>query len=323
MIDALGRNIRYLRLSITDRCNLRCAYCMPKGVVPLRHEDILTYEEMLAVCRTAASLGIDAVKVTGGEPLVRKGCVDFIRRLKELKGIRQVTLTTNGTLLRDALEPLHEIGVDGINISIDSLDPDVFAGITGAERSALPQVLATLERSAALGIPTKVNAVLTQAAMPALPEVLALARRLPVDVRLIELMPIGEGKRIPPVPMATALNLCLELFPDLHPIAARRGNGPARYFDAKGLKGKIGLIDAVSHQFCAGCNRVRLTSAGLLKPCLGSREGTELRPLLRGGATAEELRRAMADCIYRKPAAHSFACPAETAENEPMNRIGG
>lgn len=323
MIDAMGREIRYMRLSVTDRCNLRCQYCMPNGVPSLPHDLILTYEEMLTVCETAATLGIDLIKVTGGEPLARKGCVDFIRRLKAVRGIRQVTMTTNGILLGDALAELKELSIDGINISLDSLDPATFRAVTGGDENTLPRVLDALERSVALGIPTKVNTVLTEAVMPTLPDVLALARRLPVDVRLIELMPIGEGKHIPPVPVGRALDLCLRLFPDLHPVAARRGNGPARYFEAKGLKGKIGLIDAVSHQFCARCNRIRLTATGLLKPCLCYREGTELRPLLRGGATPEELRAAMHSCIYHKPASHAFARPEGASENEPMNRIGG
>lgn len=323
MIDAMGRNIRYMRLSVTDRCNLRCQYCMPKGVSPLKHSDILTYEEMLTVCRAAAELGIDAIKMTGGEPLVRKGCVDFIGSVKRLPGIRQVTLTTNGLLLLDALEKLKAVSIDGVNISLDSLQPETYRALTGGDADALPRVLNALERSVALGIPTKVNAVLTEAAMVTLPGVLALAARLPVDVRLIELMPIGEGKRMPRVSAGRALTQCQGLYPDLHPVPDRRGNGPARYFASKALQGQIGVIDAISHQFCADCNRIRLTAVGQLKPCLCYREGVDLRSLLRGGANTAELRETMRACIYRKPASHSFSSPESVSESNPMNRIGG
>ncbi len=323
MLDARGRTINYLRLSVTDRCNLRCAYCMPRGIHALRHEEILSYEELLSVCAQAVALGIDRFKVTGGEPLVRKGCVGFIARLKALPGVKQVTLTTNGLLLGDALDELAALPIDGVNISLDTLDPACYARLTGADEAASARVLAAVERCAALGLRTKLNAVLAEAAFGTLPDVLRIAERLAVDVRLIELMPIGEGGRLPGVSAERALALCRRLYPDLHAVSERRGNGPARYFASEALQGRIGLIDAVSQPFCASCNRARLTSTGVLKPCLCYDSGVALRPLLRGGAGEEALRDTMRSALFNKPAKHCFSNPDGVTEHAAMNEIGG
>lgn len=323
MRDALGREINYLRLSVTDRCNLRCRYCMPNGAPALCHNDILSYEEILFICQAAITLGFDRFKITGGEPLVRKGCVDLIRRLKALPGVKQVTLTTNGLALGEALNELAAIPLDGVNLSLDTLDPLTYQSLTGADAAALPTVTAALERCVQLGIPTKINAVLARAAFSGLPALLALAQRLPVDVRLIELMPIGEGGAIPGVSSSEALTACRALYPDLHPLSGRRGNGPARYFGSQALRGAIGLIDSLSHPFCAQCNRARLTSVGLLKPCLCYGDGLPLRPLLQSGASLDRLAEAMAACLEQKPASHCFLKPEAMTEHSAMNRIGG
>lgn len=323
MMDQLGRTIDYLRVSLTDRCNLRCRYCMPNGVELTTHGDMLTYEELLLVCQTAAALGITKFKITGGEPLVRKGCVDFMARLKAAKGVEQVTLTTNGILLPGVLDRLAELGIDGINVSLDTLDPALYQHITGFDGGAVEQIGTTLARCAALGIPTKINAVLLPETLETLPQLAAVAQTLPVDVRFIELMPIGEGAGLAGPSTDRALELLRQAWPDLHPTAERRGNGPAAYYAAAALQGRIGLIGALSHTFCEGCNRVRLTSTGMLKPCLCYETGSDLRSLLRGGCSEEQLAQAMAQTIRTKPTAHCFQQQQNVTEHRAMYQIGG
>jgi cyclic pyranopterin phosphate synthase len=323
MIDQYGRSIDYLRISITDRCNLRCQYCMPNGVAYTPHGQILTYEELLRIAAQGVALGITKFKVTGGEPLVRRGCVDFVARLKALPGVEQVTLTTNGLLLEDALESLLAGGLDGVNISLDTLDPQGYARLTGYSGSAIPQLLQVLERCCSTGLRTKVNAVLLPETREAWPQLAALAQRWPVDVRFIELMPIGMGAKRPKASSEEVLAALTACWPDLHPVQETRGNGPAHYYASAALQGRIGLIDAVSHSFCAQCNRVRLTSTGYLKPCLCYDVGTDLRALLRSGASEQELRGAMERTIYQKPRAHCFPHPSEVTEQKGMSQIGG
>lgn len=323
MRDALGREINYMRLSVTDRCNLRCRYCMPaEGVPATAHADILRYEELLRVAQAAVSLGIDRFKVTGGEPLVRRGIVDFIRSLKELPGVRQVTLTTNGLLLPSLLDGLVDAGLDTVNISLDTTDNAQYQAITRSTHTA-DEVLHAV-RLCAGRLPTKINAVLLPETAAQLIPLAHLAEELPVDVRFIERMPVGAADigAAEPVHMEV-IDRMRAVWPDLAPVQAPRGNGPARYFAAPGLKGCIGLIEAVSHAFCAGCNRVRLTSTGHLKPCLCYEQGTDLRPLLRGGADDAALRAAIRQAVYQKPAAHCFAERQDITEHKSMNQIGG
>ncbi|MFQ7241443.1 GTP 3',8-cyclase MoaA [Agathobaculum sp.] len=323
MRDALGREINYMRLSVTDRCNLRCRYCMPaEGVPPTAHGDILRYEELLRVAQAAVSLGIDRFKVTGGEPLVRRGITDFIRSLKSLPGVRQVTLTTNGLLLPSLLDGLLDAGLDAVNISLDTRDNAQYQFITRSSHTA-DEVLHTI-RLCAGRLPTKINAVLLPETAAQLIPLAQLAEELPVDVRFIERMPLGAAD------IGAAESVHREVidrlhavWPDLAPVQERRGNGPARYYASSGLRGCIGLIEAVSHAFCASCNRVRLTSTGLLKPCLCYETGTDLKPLLRGGADDATLRDAIEQAVRGKPAAHCFAERQAVTERKSMNQIGG
>ena len=323
MRDALGREINYMRLSVTDRCNLRCRYCMPiEGVPPAAHCDILRYEALLRVVQAAVSLGIDRFKVTGGEPLVRRGIVDFIRSLKALPGVRQVTLTTNGLLLPPLLDGLLDAGLDAVNISLDTRDNAQYQAITRSSHTA-DEVLHAV-RLCAGTLPTKINAVLLPETAAQLIPLARLAEELPVDVRFIERMPLGvtdigatESVHIEVIDRLRAV------WPDLAPVQERRGNGPARYYASAKLHGCIGLIEAVSHAFCASCNRVRLTSTGLLKPCLCYEQGTDLGPLLRGGADNAALRAAIEQAVYQKPAAHCFAQQGNATERKSMNQIGG
>lgn len=323
MKDQFDRNIDYMRISITDRCNLRCAYCMPRDIRKKEHEEILTYEEILRICRAAVTLGIAKFKITGGEPLVRRGCVPFMQSLKELPGSAQVTLTTNGILLAGYLDTLADCGIDGINISIDSLDAKKYKELTGCAGAEVAKVLAALERGASLGLRMKVNAVLLDQTEEDLTALASIAARHPIDVRFIELMPIGEGRARKGMPIGQALKILRCSWPDLAPTSETRGNGPARYYRSRGLLGRIGCIDALSHAFCGGCNRVRLTSTGYLKPCLSYEEGTDLRALLRGGATDDELCLTLQNGIYCKPRAHSFLDKSGATEHRNMNQIGG
>lgn len=322
MRDSFGREIRYLRLSITDRCNLRCRYCMPdEGVLPTAHDDLLRYEELLRIASAAVSLGIDRFKVTGGEPLVRRGCTDFIRALKALPGVKQVTLTTNGLLLPPLLDELCAAGLDGVNISLDTLDNAQYQRLTRRAHTA-DEVLDAV-RLCSERLPTKINAVLLPETSDQMIPLAELAQTLPVDVRFIERMPLGAAQTDQTASADHALARLRARWPDLTAVDEPRGNGPARYFRAPALRGCIGLIDAVSHSFCDHCNRLRLTSTGLLKPCLCYDAGVELRPLLRGGADEETLRNAIRAAILQKPAAHCFAQREHITEHKSMNQIGG
>lgn len=323
MLDQYGRKIDYLRISVTDRCNLRCRYCMPEPVSAVQHADILRYEEILRICRAAVELGITKFKVTGGEPLVRAGCVDFITALKAQPGTEQVTLTTNGLLLEANLDALTEAGLDGVNISFDSPDNARFRRITGYTGDGADTLLHVLDACCAKGLKTKINAVLLEETEADAPALAAIAAKLPVDVRFIELMPIGFGttmKRVSPEDILTALQ---ERWPDLAPTDEKRGNGPAHYYKSAALLGRIGFIDAVSHKFCAECNRVRLTSTGQLKPCLCYADSADLRALIRGGCTDGELREALRAAVYAKPRAHCFDTNDIITEKHMMSQIGG
>ena len=323
MIDQFGRTIDYMRISITDRCNLRCLYCMPVGCDTLTHEDILHFEEILRVCRAAVSLGITKFKITGGEPLVRKGCVSLIRALKQTPGVEQVTLTTNGLLLGEHLDALIDAGLDAVNISVDSLDPVRCRAIAGSAAADPEALLQLLRRCAASGLRTKTNSVLLPENREDLIPIASLAQTLPVDVRFIELMPIGFGGSLRRESPDEALLRLREVWSDLKETDEKRGNGPAHYYRSDALLGRIGFIDAVSHKFCASCNRVRLTSTGLLKPCLCFDAMLDVRALLRGGCDDEELTEALQSVIYQKPRAHCFDEQTRITERRLMSQIGG
>lgn len=318
MVDQFGRTIGYMRLSITDRCNLRCRYCMPDGVVPVAHTDVLTYEELLRAASAGVELGITRFKVTGGEPLARLGCVDFIARLKALPGVEQVTLTTNGVLLAPVVPRLAELGIDGVNVSLDAPDREGFAAVTGFD--ALDRVLESIDSLLAAGIKSKLNCVLLPGCEGRLVPLARFAAR-GLDVRFIELMPIGAGAADSGPSRDEALAVLRGEWPDLHEVDERRGNGPAHYYASAALAGRIGMIDAVSHKFCARCNRVRLTSTGLLKPCLCYGEGTDLRAVLR--ERPDELQEALRAAICGKPKAHCFDSAWAITEQRAMSQIGG
>ena len=325
MFDAYGRNIHYLRLSVTDLCNLRCRYCMPDGVPKLAHEDILTYEEFLRLAALFAQCGIDTVRITGGEPLVRRGVEQLTAGLKAIPGIRRVALTTNGVLLAQKLPALLAAGLDSVNISLDTLHPETFRRITGKDELAAVQN--GIRAALASGIPVKLNCVPQPGVNEGELEALAaLAQDKPLQVRFIEMMPIGYGAAMPCISGPELRARFARRWPELAPLSTAQehalGDGPAVYYTVPGWQGSIGFIAAVHGKFCASCNRVRLTSQGFLRPCLASETGCDLRTLLRSGADDAQLLAAIRETIWAKPREHHFNDSSMPA-TRGMYRIGG
>lgn len=324
MRDQYGRTIDYMRISLTDRCNLRCIYCMPEeGICQIPREEILGQDEIIKICRLAGELGISRIKLTGGEPLVRRICVPLVKELKALPGIQQVTLTTNGILLKEQLPGLMEAGLDALNISLDTLEAENFRRIT--RRNELDRTLEGLE--AALSYPSlkvKINCVPTFQTDQELLQVAALARENPLHVRFIEMMPIGLGKDFTARDENSVKEILEKKYGILTPVSEILGNGPCHYYILEDFKGKIGFISALSHKFCNQCNRVRLTSTGYLKGCLQFENGVDLKALLRNGASDEILKNALQKAIFEKPAGHNFQEKKNgREESHIMSQIGG
>lgn len=328
MRDRFGRNIEYMRISVTDRCNLRCVYCMPEEGIPcVSHSDILTYDEIRRICRIGSELGITKIKLTGGEPLVRRGLPDLVGMLKTTPGIEEVTLTTNGTLLKGKINELVSKGLNSVNVSIDTLDPDRYCRITrgGNLQEVLDGVESALDHPS---LKVKVNCVPERKMPPETYLQLALlAKDRKIDVRFIEMMPIGLGKAFSGVGRDAIYSMLKQWFGDAQRCDGQYGNGPAIYVRFPGFQGKIGFISAVTHQFCSECNRIRLTSEGYLKACLQYETGADLRKLLRTGDTDARIKQVMSRIIYEKPACHHFADPAicegQKYETKDMSQIGG
>ena len=325
MFDSTRREIHYLRLSVTDLCNLRCRYCMPDGVEKLEREAVLTYEEFLRLAALFARCGIDTVRVTGGEPLVRKNVAQLVAGLKETPGIRRVTLTTNAVLLAEQLPALLDAGLDSVNISLDTLRPEVFRQITARDDFAAVQ--AGLQAALQSGLPVKLNCV-PQAGVNEgeLEALAALAKDNAMQVRFIEMMPIGYGAAMPCISGPELRARFARRWPELAPLSPAQehalGDGPAVYYTVPGWQGSIGFIAAVHGKFCASCNRVRLTSQGFLRPCLASETGCDLRALLRSGADDAQLLAAIRETIWAKPREHHFNDSSMPA-TRGMYRIGG
>ena len=323
MLDRYGRVINYLRISVTDRCNLRCCYCMPEGVQDVGMKNILTFEEIWEIVRTGVSLGITHIRITGGEPLVRKDCVDLIRGIREISGVETITMTTNGVLLGNYGKQLKEVGVDGVNISLDTLNPEEFYKITG--KRELQEVLAGIRAAKTAGLPVKLNAVNRKERDPI--PLVRYAQEENLPLRFIEMMPVGYGKKYvgrsneelrETLEAVCGKAECMTNREEL----SRMGSGPAVYYQFSDLKVPVGFISAIHGKFCDTCNRVRLTAEGYLKLCLCYDEGEDLRRVLREGEK-ENLRTIMEQTIFRKPAAHCFEHPAEMTETHEMVKIGG
>ena len=317
LIDQFERSIDYLRISITDLCNFRCMYCMPEeGVDKLCHSEILSFEEILNIAKVATELGIRKIRVTGGEPLVRKGVVSLIRGLAELPGVEDLAMTTNAVCLAPMAKELKAAGLKRVNISLDTLDEERFRYITrGGE---LKDVLEGIQAAADCGMDQiKINTVLVGGFnVEEIPALANLTRQYPLELRFIELMPIGHT--VPFGKEAYISNdIVLESLPDLEPV--KRSQGVAKLYRLPGAQGKIGLISPLSNHFCHDCNRIRLTADGHLKPCLHSKEEIPVR-----GLQGEALKEVLRNAIYRKPARHgtlSYDIRSEAGRN--MNAIGG
>ena len=323
MIDAHGRKINYLRLSVTDRCNLRCRYCMPADGIPLLpHGEILTYEELFLVARTAVSLGIEKIRVTGGEPLIRKGILEFLTRLNGVPGLRQLVLTTNGLLLEEMAEPLKRAGVQRLNISIDSLVPENFRGITrGGDVSRVRSGIAAAE---AAGFPIKLNMVVMRGVNDhEVVDFAALTLDRPYAVRFIEFMPSGAGAdwHSMVVPGREILDRISKRF-DFSGVDRGDLAGPAEDYRIRGAAGTIGVITAVTGHFCDGCNRIRVTASGLARGCLFSEAGTDLKPILRGNDPSE-LEKVILRIVGTKPGKHRLREKPSGSSTLDMSRIGG
>ncbi|WP_138302721.1 MULTISPECIES: GTP 3',8-cyclase MoaA [Eubacteriales] len=325
MKDQYGRQINYMRVSVTDRCNLRCIYCMPEeGIKQVSHQDILTYDEIVQIVNAAAEVGITRIKLTGGEPLVRKNLAGLVEALRAVPGIEEVTVTTNGVLLKEQIGKLAKAGISAVNISVDSLDPDMYASI--ARKDALAAVLEGMEAAVSCpGLKVKINCVplkgLNEEEWVRLAQI---ARERPIDVRFIEMMPMGLGRDFQGSSQKEVLERLRETFGPEQYLDGNFGNGPATYVHFNGFAGKIGFISALSHKFCSECNRIRMTAEGFLKPCLQYASGEDLREMIRNGASEEELIRAINRTIYYKPACHHFEVDDSAEfEHKKMFRIGG
>lgn len=324
MIDAQGRTIDYVRISVTDRCNLRCVYCMPeKGIPMATHEDLLSFEEIERLCRILADVGIKKVKLTGGEPLVRKDFVELVRKIKAIDGIEKVTLTTNGVLLEDQMDALAAAGINGINISLDTLNPKIFAEIT--RRDVFSEVYKGIQKALTYPeISVKLNCLPLGLEEQNLEEIAELAKDNMVHVRFIEVMPIGQGKNYKFLSETQIIDMLEKKFGKMVPFGEVLGHGPGHYYSIEGFQGKIGFISAISHKFCGSCNRIRLTAEGYLKSCLQYDTGRDLRFLLRNGATDEEIKEAIVQGIEEKPIEHIFLSGhIDQEENHTMSQIGG
>ena len=323
MIDHCGREIDYLRISITDRCNLRCIYCMPEaGVCTMAHEEVLSYEEIVRITRLMAALGIRHIRITGGEPLARMGCLDLIGKIHAVGGIETISMTTNGLMLRGRMEQAKAMGLTALNISLDTADPQTYRTMTRG--GDVRDVLETIDQALACGLKVKINAVPVRGYNDEqLTDLAAMARTRPISVRFIELMPVGCGANLEPVSTGEVEKKIEAAFGPLLPDDSLHGYGPARYVRPEGFMGSIGFISPMSHEFCGACNRVRLTADGYLKLCLNHTAGLDLRAMMRGGADDATIEAAIRDSIEHKPVRHGFLEDIGDREVRRMNEIGG
>lgn len=321
--DNFGRKIDYLRLSVTDRCNFRCRYCMPAdGVVKLSHQQVLSYEELLMVAQAAVALGVEKIRVTGGEPLVRKGLPGFLAQLAAIPGLRQLVLTTNGLLLPELAAALKGAGVGRLNISLDSLCPATFAQITRG--GDLGRVWQGIEAAVAAGLPVKLNMVVMRGTNDGeLADFARLSLTRPYGVRFIEYMPTAREDRWQDlvVPGAEILERLRKEF-TLLPVPRGELAGPARDFRIPGALGRIGIITALSGHFCGDCNRIRVTASGKVRSCLFASREHDLKPALQRGDPAQ-VRAALRQAVAIKPAGHAADLARTSHDPFAMAGIGG
>jgi cyclic pyranopterin phosphate synthase len=318
MKDSFGREINYLRISLTDRCNLRCEYCMPeRGVHKVTHDDILSLEEIYEIIKVFVDLGIDKIRFTGGEPLVRLGVVDLISKVSRLKGVKEIAMTTNGVLLETYARDLNEAGLTRVNISLDTLNMDKYKEVTRG--GDLQKVLDGIKAAQEVGLtPIKINTVLIGGFNEdEIPDLVNLTMEQKIDIRFIELMPIGEAAsfaREKFIPNSRVL----ETVPELQSVEAEDKSSPAVYYKLPGAKGKVGIINPISCKFCSNCNRVRLTSTGKLKLCLHSNREIDLKDVIRNKGNISYI---IKEAIYSKEEEHHLENEEFITRN--MNQIGG
>jgi len=330
MLDKFNREINYLRVSITDRCNLHCVYCRPKEGISLQgHEDILRYEEIIRVVSLAVKMGLIKVRITGGEPLVRRGFVEFIAALKKIDGLKDISLTTNGILLEEYAQKIFEAGINRINVSLDSLDKDKYFRVTNGGN--LDAVLRGITCAEEAGFnPIKINTVLIKGFNDneAL-DFARLAAEKPFQIRFIELMPMGKtnldqiGDYMPTSQLIETISRNYEL--EQLKGKKHKSDGPARIFKIKGGLGEIGFINPVSDHFCSTCNRLRLTSDGKLRACLLTEAEIDLKKALKENCSDAELEKLIWDAVLLKPKKHEVVCTDNSLKkcSRIMSEIGG
>ena len=319
MKDIYGRDINYLRISVTDRCNLRCVYCMPEqGIESKKHDDILRFEDTLKIVKIASKLGIKKIRYTGGEPLVMKDIDKLIYETSKLPGIEDIAITTNGILLSEMAEDLKKAGLKRVNISLDTLDKDKFKKITRV--GDLNKVLESIDKCLTLDMkPVKINTVMMKGFNDTeFDNLINLSRERPIEIRFIELMPIGEGVKMYKESKISCLEM-LEVHPELIPIKAEKGS-TAQLYKIEGAKGKVGFISPVSCKFCSDCNKIRLTSTGTIKPCLHSKDEINLKQYLNDEVM---LTNALKSAIFNKPLEHHLVEESDSRSTKMMYQIGG
>ena len=325
LIDNCNRHLNYLRISITDRCNLQCRYCVPQDLIPkLSHAEILTYEEILRVVRVATRLGISKVRVTGGEPLVRKGVYEFLHELTATEGLKDVSLTTNGVLLKDNLEKIQAAGISRINISLDTLNPVKFREITGYDK--FDCVWQGIEKAHQMGFyPIKLNIVALKGINDEeLVEMAQLSFRYPFHVRFIEYMPIGQSDFNPDsLLLAPEIKNRISAMGNLVTVQEAETDGPARRYQYEDAIGEIGFIPAISQHFCNKCNRLRLTASGQLRPCLLSDHQEDLKEAVRQNCSDQQLADIFITAVRQKPSDHNLAAKNPARVCGQMRAIGG
>ena len=325
LIDPCNRYLNYLRISITDRCNLKCIYCVPRDQIPrLSHDEILTYEEILRIVQVGVKLGISKVRVTGGEPLVRKGVYDFLSELSRVDGLEDLSLTTNAVALKENLTRLESAGIQRINVSLDTLKRDKFARITGLD--CFDQVWQGIEEARKMGFhPIKINIVaLNGVNDDELTAMAQLSFEHPYHIRFIEYMPIGDSQMgNGPLLLAPEIKKRISVLGNLIPVRNATNDGPAQRYRFEGARGEIGFIHALSHHFCDRCNRLRLTARGQLRPCLLSDHHEDVKGPLRSGGSDRELAEIFFKAVRHKPSDHNLSVQNPTRVCGQMNSIGG
>ena len=326
LADTFNRPITYLRISVTDRCNLRCVYCMPEAGLPwIPKAEILTYEEIERIVAAGAAVGVRSVRLTGGEPLVRRDLPMLVERLHAIPGIDDISLSTNGLLLEEMLEPLVAAGLRRVNVSLDTLREDRFLAL--ARRPGLDRVLAGIDAALAAGLtPLKLNCVVMRGANDDELEGFAeLTRTREIFVRFIEIMPVAENLDLQRDAYVSADEILARLGAagTLQPVDGPGGNGPARYFAFPGARGAVGVISPLSHDYCERCNRVRLTADGRLRLCLFGNQEIDLRSAVRAGATREELAALLGGAMLIKPERHHLRLGEQASRMRAFSEIGG